>query len=480
MPMFDPAFALGPFLQLPPYLPSGQALSIPNSQWYGKTAGQVPAVNADLVDRAARAANRTTGAAPGVTQEAMQPGLQNPSSMFRDMQGGKPALAELDHTSADGVEETSPVPAASSDASVALGSSTCSGSSVTEDASQEAETIESARSGLTSNAESENVRSCSHDSVAPVGGDSTALEPVSAGRLQIMMENDVLSDAKKIHTSVLEDVSAAIGSAESAKETQGVDGAASSWPHTYDSSWTDDMNSEVIDPEAPDPTAEELARLAALRSPESAPSPEKTAASSSQIQEEPVLPRLSAVLGNWWDDKGSYYEVFYDDGTTSTCYVQTTRPGGAVRGTKALIHIGQVKGRPAGRILWGSTFVLETPISDPRSLDWYSIRGGKDFKWTRAATQGDSRNTPSSPSNKGKTAHKEKDIASPAQNKNSKPDNTGGAWHPKGFAQKRVWRAVPETQTASAKSPAKTPSEVAASPCRRVKSHSGVVRIIKK
>ena len=86
---------------------------------------------------------------------------------------------------------------------------------------------------------------------------------------------------------------------------------------------------------------------------------------------------IRRVLGDWVDTFRTEYKVQLDKGGTS-CTVQTTRPTGTVRKTRALI-------RMAGEsIIWGQSYVLDNGRPCKSQLRWLrlgDVRG--DFVWTR-------------------------------------------------------------------------------------------------
>ena len=86
---------------------------------------------------------------------------------------------------------------------------------------------------------------------------------------------------------------------------------------------------------------------------------------------------IHRVLGDWVDTFRTEYKVQLDNGGTS-CTVQTTRPTGSVRKTRALI-------RMAGEsIIWGQSYVLDNGRPCKSQLTWLrlgDVRG--DFVWKR-------------------------------------------------------------------------------------------------
>lgn len=198
---------------------------------------------------------------------------------------------------------------------------------------------------------------------------------------------------------------------------------------------------------------------------------------------------LNAVLGSWWDAKLSFYEVCFDKESNSSCHVKTTRPIGGVRETRGLIRMGQARGKTLGRVIWGSAFILETPIKNPNRLQWRSIRGGKDFMWTRETedeedTEGVAEESwhIASPveADTGSVAQApELELQPPITNEEctSFSEQRG-----KRSIQKRVWRAVDSKPLVAAKpdGSSKTPSEIAAAPRRRTKARNGEWRVLDK
>jgi hypothetical protein len=288
---------------------------------------------------------------------------------------------------------------------------------------------------------------------------------------------------------------------------------------SYDGSFIPDCDSLVIDPEAANPMLDNLAarcKSAAEAAPEeivqtcqvqaaeevSAKTSHKSAKSSSSItsnskQEristssdepsDPSSPGLDIVIGYWKDEKDSHYEVYFDPGSTTSCHVKTTRPGGLVRETSALIRRGQFRGKSAGRIIWGSAFVLKTPVESPSNLHWKSMRNGKDFSWTRVDDGAARRD--------GKEAVAKKECLEASSCVNppgsveevQEPIPSGNGLYSTSWTsrtRRRVWRAVVSKTSVDrdvrAGSTVITPSEVAAAPCRWVQSHSGEWRVIKK
>ena len=90
---------------------------------------------------------------------------------------------------------------------------------------------------------------------------------------------------------------------------------------------------------------------------------------------------------NWWKidlhDFCRFYhrmqhkrvEIVNNSATTPTMFLQYWSP--------------EARGKTLGRVIWGSAFILETPIKNPNRLQWRSIRGGKDFMWTRESEEED-------------------------------------------------------------------------------------------
>lgn len=198
---------------------------------------------------------------------------------------------------------------------------------------------------------------------------------------------------------------------------------------------------------------------------------------------------LNAVLGSWWDAKLSFYEVSFDKESNSSCHVKTTRPVGGVRETRGLIRMGQARGKTLGRVIWGSAFILETPIKNPNRLQWRSIRGGKDFMWTRETedeedTEGGAEESwhIASPVEAvtGSVAQAPKpELQPPITNEEC---TSFSEQREKRSIQKRVWRAVDGKPLVVAKpdESSKTPSEIAAAPRRRTKARNGEWRELDK
>jgi hypothetical protein len=186
---------------------------------------------------------------------------------------------------------------------------------------------------------------------------------------------------------------------------------------------------------------------------------------SSLSEEEPpresvdlTKPTLEVVLGFWWDTVGSYYEVAFNKGCSSSCSVKTFLPGGVVRSTKGLIRIARPRSRfPSGSIVWGEAFVLDTPIRSADELKWIKSRTGKphrgkgkDFLWTRHEEEG---NCSESEPEQGQECIRR--------------DNVG----------KAVWRSRTARSKTSGQKSTKTKTSVA---CRRVQAHNGIWRVIRK
>jgi len=257
---------------------------------------------------------------------------------------------------------------------------------------------------------------------------------------------------------------------------------------TDDSLCIDGFDSKIIDSEAANPTPAAVVQISSWQTPDEVASDafvNVVASGRHTWMEPPSAPILDVVFGVWMDSKGSRCEVQLDEDTTSSCTVKTSCSG-IVRETSGLIRISQCRGKPPSRIIWGSAFVLELPIKDPDLLQWRSIRGGRDFTWTREhveteALQGARRkhasiSTESLPDSESCDPEREAQESMPMLNSRSR----GG----KSLSHKRVWRAVgdkPVTDGPSKPEKAgKTPSEVAAATSRRVKSHSGAWRVIEK
>jgi hypothetical protein len=226
----------------------------------------------------------------------------------------------------------------------------------------------------------------------------------------------------------------------------------------------------VIDPEAADPCDVDRSE----QSQKKVENEHAKVSSSSSASKTPVVgnkrlvsadnhkPGLEAVLGYWWDAQGSYYEVSLDGNSSSSCSVKTTRPGGAVRATKELIRLFRRQSRfGSDSIVWGSAFVLETPLKDADQLRWRSHknRGAKPFVWFRDQPEA----TASS-------------VREPAQGpKVQKPEKSSKK------SGKAVWREVEAAKTkVDTLESSKTPKEVRSSTVRNVQARSGIWRVIRK
>jgi hypothetical protein len=253
---------------------------------------------------------------------------------------------------------------------------------------------------------------------------------------------------------------------------------------SYDSSCNFGGDCLLIDPEAANPLAEECTCSFAAS---------KSVRSALASEEVPGLPCLDVVVGSWLDSKGSTYEVSFDEGTTSSCYVKTVRPCGLTRETRALIRARQVRGKPVGRILWGSAYVLEFPIDKPHQLHWRSIRGGKDFTWIKSDVMDAAKKELESAQVPGHAlapleVHPSPNVQEPGTEAQPSTPNDLSAQNRRTsrtqdrmLYSRRVWRAKQEDLAIAAQSEVpKTPSEVAAAPCRSVKSKNGEWRTIIK
>jgi len=251
----------------------------------------------------------------------------------------------------------------------------------------------------------------------------------------------------------------------------------------------------VIDSEAANPSPEDIAQISNCRSASEHPAPSDSSpskqlhfprAASEASLPSLSLPSLELVVGCWWDAKESYYEVTFDEGTTASCHVKTTRPGGVVRETKALIRAGQVRGKQVGRILWGSAFILELPVTKTDQLEWRSIRGGKDFSWMRQVEKEQPHELATEPSPETVSAELHAQLGSQEQAEPKPAERAAASSREKADAEgkRRVWRAVHDKQaprsTAQSKGTSKTPSEVASAPRRHVQARSGEWRVIDK
>jgi hypothetical protein len=138
---------------------------------------------------------------------------------------------------------------------------------------------------------------------------------------------------------------------------------------------------------------------------------------------------FDTVLGSWQDQRGSCYEVTFDNvkATSSGCTVQTIRPDGSTLSTRGLIRCGWIKGYSEKRITWQGQYILE-PVS-ANEIRWISAkRGTRDknaFRWTRVlddmqASQEDD--------------EEEDDEAEPVAKTSRSSRSRAGSW--------AVWRAV--------------------------------------
>jgi len=409
MPVYDPVLALGPFLQLPAYLPSGQGLNASCSQWYGNAVIQnprecgIPNDNLD-VDLGCQMSAHAPSFVPASRHGHYTTVTSSPTESARSFSSGGLVRAVASNVTV----------------STSLGSSS---DSARDDASQDVDTMVSARSEVTS-------------SDAPCAAPPQTSEPTQKENF---------------------------------------------WTPTLKSS----PNFTIIDPEAANPLPEDIAMIskcqaASQRTRQPKPSPTSVEATSAS----PSLPGLDVVLGCWWDAKNSLYEVTFDEDTTASCHVKTTRPGGVIRETSALIRVGQTRGKSAGRIIWGSAFVLELPVVNPDLLEWRSIRGGRDFSWTRCVLE-----QPERPLELVvEPCHEMVAVELPAplqpgvvKAEQEEPQFGGdsashSAW--KSSSCRRVWRAVQGgEETAEV---LRTPNEVASASMRRVQARSGEWRVIDK
>lgn len=263
---------------------------------------------------------------------------------------------------------------------------------------------------------------------------------------------------------------------------------------SYDSSCNFGGDCLLIDPEAANPLAEETEQMIAKSCDPQDRDADRPAIEEKKLRtSEEGLPCLDVVVGSWLDSKGSTYEVSFDEGTTSSCYVKTVRPCGLTRETSALIRARQVRGKPVGRILWGSAYVLEFPIDKPHQLHWRSIRGGKDFTWIKADVMDAAKKELESAQVPGHAlapseVHPSPNVQEPGTEAQPSTPNDLSAQNRRTsrtqdrmLCSRRVWRAKQEDVAIAAQSEVpKTPSEVAAAPCRSVKSKNGEWRTIKK
>jgi len=348
--------------------------------------------------------------------------------------------------------------------------------SAQEDGSQSADVMMSARSEL-----------ISEDAADAVSQQSNAgTEQESKGRG--VFSTDCISEngSNKCDSVAQEDRQIAVANTDAVAAVGHVESMIS-----YDCSYIPDRDALVIDPEAANPMPDQVAKNRNRKAAE-----EIEPCSNNEVKqkvsrtpaEAPPTPNLDVLIGCWWDEKDSFYEVTFDEGTTSSCHVKTTRPGGAVRETAALIRVGQVRGKSAGRIIWGSAFVLEMPVECPDLLQWKSVRGGRDFSWIREvvdeemleyAKEADHVSASAALQPSSKSEDLEPELQQPMPDDCSFSSSRG-----KTSTRRRVWRPLSGKQqargAATSEEVTKLPREVAAATCRRVKSHNGEWRVIEK
>lgn len=532
MPLYDPVFALGPFLQLPAYLPSGHGLSTrPSSgQWYALNAELITSSGADLIAKKPK----TVGAQPPVmsTQApafAAAPGWVQPvlpsegmllpgAAVAKTKRGGKAQrkskeeAASLAMDTFDCISEYPALPSipgllgpmpnlsciAQAPSTASVSTPTCSSSdSAPEDGSQDVDAMVSSRSGLTSDTASEDVGKLP-DAISSFKQDHLLQGGFAAGALLEMFTSDrsnsdnslgALREASEAN-NVLSDNSAI---ADSTTMYALAPGLVQQPPciHSYDRTFIDNFDAQIIDSEAANPlpaVAAQISNGQAFNEVAYDALAQSTASGRHTLVDPSLAPALDDVLGVWKDSKGLRCEVQFDEDSTSSCTVKTSCSGGTVRETSGLIRISQCRGKPAGRIIWGSAFVLELPIKDPDHLQWRSIRGGRDFTWTRERAESEalqvatrkhaSVSTELPPDVKACGPEPKPEAELPLSPSNSR--SRGG----KQLSHKRVWRAVsdkPVTKgSCKLEKAGKTPSEVVAATSRRVKSHSGAWRVIEK
>jgi len=425
MPAYDPAFALGPFLQLPPYLPSCGGFS--DSPWWSKGRSVFPGCK-DAFPMSVQAPLFVPGAAQASTSSGPQVCISLENSAFS--KGGDATPFVVTMPLRPGV----------------INRGTDQGQTKAEATGRSA----SPSVEISTSASSDGAHDDRHQEI-------DAIDAMSQQSMPASEQTSKVSDrGMECTADSMLDVMAGMTS--------------------YDCSYSPE-GAFVMDPEAEDPVEP---TPAASSSTSSRSRPQKSALNLNPLETE----RLDCLLGCWFDAKDSFYEVTFDAGTTTSCHVKTTRPGGAVRDTDGLIRIAPVKGKNQSRIIWGSAFVLELPTVEPNYVQWTSIRGGKDFTWTRAeqielqklgvAADLSPILAPAESPSISAIAVAEPEVQRSMQDDSSSVSSKGksitrGTWRkPPG-----VWRAVDSTSP-------KTPSEVAAAPCRSVKSKSGEVRVITK
>mmetsp|Transcript_106928 Transcript_106928/g.300683 ORF Transcript_106928/g.300683 Transcript_106928/m.300683 type:complete len:334 (-) Transcript_106928:122-1123(-) len=93
---------------------------------------------------------------------------------------------------------------------------------------------------------------------------------------------------------------------------------------------------------------------------------------------------LQCVLGDWTDDRGSYYEVYYETADSEYCTVTETRPNGFQQTIRDLIWFDD--GRRPARVVWGQSYVLENPEA-LAEMKWWSLKkAGPHFCLHRVAS----------------------------------------------------------------------------------------------
>ena len=85
---------------------------------------------------------------------------------------------------------------------------------------------------------------------------------------------------------------------------------------------------------------------------------------------------LRYVLGHWTDMQGSRYAVELDEGSQS-CTVNTQRPNGDTKTTKALICFIVHNGKDL--VLWGENFALDMNNICKDHLRWEGITSQRTF-----------------------------------------------------------------------------------------------------
>lgn len=194
----------------------------------------------------------------------------------------------------------------------------------------------------------------------------------------------------------------------------------------------------------------------------------KTGAASKE-----AIAALHSVMGKWRDTKRSQYHVFLDSDDATTCTVRTTRPGGGIRVTRALIRLARGTNGNPFRVMWGHGFELDGSQALQNQITWMSIHGGRDFQWTRITD--------------GKPEALEPETPMPPERPAPlTPSQVAALPYRKTQSRSGVWRIVerpqrPEMEERTTETGlSKTPSQVAAAPYRRVTGRNGGVRVVCK